>query len=102
MNNATESDGDDNVSFNMKDTWQEGASTFTALREAMLNSAVDHECAVQEDWLLLDNQADISIANPKCLQEIEDCNEVRVNGIGGLSMKVNTTCTWMVFQSAFK
>ena len=91
MNYATEFDGDDDALFNMNYTWQKGASTFTTLREAMGNSAVDHECSMQEDWLLLDNQADISIINPKFLQDIEDCNEVRVNGIGGLSIKVNKT-----------
>ena len=71
----------------MKFTWHE-ASTFATCREVMVNNAVDPRVKIGKGYFLLDNQADISIVDPKYLRQIEDCEEVRVNGIGGLSMTV--------------
>ena len=56
-----------------------------------MNVAVDPRAKVQPDWVLLDNQADISIIHPRFLRELQSCNEVRVNGIGGLSMTMTET-----------
>ena len=78
---------DDDESYNMNCTWHE-ASTFATCREDMVNNAVDPRVKVCKGYFLLDNQADISIVDPRYLRQIEDCKEVRVNGIGELSVTV--------------
>ena len=60
-------------------------------REVSVNLAVDPRAKVQPDWVLLDNQADISIVHLRFLRELQSCNEVRVNDIGGLLMTVTET-----------
>ena len=57
----------------------------------MVNNAVDPRVKIGKGYFLLDNQADISIVDPRYLRQIEDCEEVRVNGIDGLSMSVRET-----------
>ena len=80
---------DDDASFHANATWgQHVAFTTLIVREVSVNVAVDPQAKVQPDWVLLDNQVDIIIVHPRFLRELQSCNEVRVNGIGGLSMTV--------------
>ena len=77
-------DDKDDASFHVNTTWQQHM-VFNTTRESLANAVVDPRVKVQSDWVLLDNQADISIVHPRYLQDIQSCDAVRVNGIGGLS-----------------
>ena len=83
-------DDKDDALFHVNATWQQHM-VFNTTWELSVNAAVDPRVKVQSDWVLLDNQADISIANPRYLQDVQSCDAVRVNGIGGLSMTVSET-----------
>ena len=56
-------DDEDNASFHVNATWQQHA-VFNTTREVSVNAAVDPRVKVQSDWVLLDNQLDISIVHP--------------------------------------
>ena len=85
--------GDDNdASFHANATWvQHVVFTTLIVREISVIAALDPRAKVQPDWVLLDNHADISIVHLRFLRELQSCNEVRVNGVGGLSMTVTKT-----------
>jgi len=69
----------------MNVTWQ--ASTYCT---RTVNSAVDHNLTVGRNEVLLDNQADISIIRPHLLVNVKQSDEeIRINGVGGLTLKVN-------------
>ena len=85
---TTGDEDDEDPAFHVNATWD--MCVFNT-RQVSVNSAVDPKVKVQPDWVLLDNQADISILHPRFLTDIETCAPVRVNGIGGLTMVIDKT-----------
>ncbi len=66
-------------------TWE--ASTFCT---STIHSAVDRSLKLQRDEVLLDTQADISIIHPSLLRQVQQTErEVKINGVGGLTLTVN-------------
>ena len=57
---------EDNALFHVDATWQQH-SIFNTTRVVSVNAAVDPRVKVQSNWILLDNQADISIVQPRYL-----------------------------------
>jgi hypothetical protein len=57
-----------------------------------VNSAVDESLKVGPNEVLLDNQTDISIIRPHLLVGVKQSDrEISINGVGGLTLKVNQT-----------
>ena len=55
-------DDEDDAPFHVNATWQQH-SVFNTTRVVSVNAATDPRVKVQSDWVLLDNQADISIVH---------------------------------------
>ena len=59
-------DDEDEAPFHVNATWQQH-TVFNTTPIVSVNAAVDPRVKVQSNWVLLDNQADISIVQPRYL-----------------------------------
>jgi hypothetical protein len=72
-------------------TWQEyqEMGVFTSMREEEHGSVYMTKGLLPSE-VLLDNQANISIVNPRLLKNVRECeHQIRVRGIGGTQLIVN-------------
>jgi len=80
-------DQDDQI-HTLNATWE--AATFCTYHQ--VNNAVDENLKVGPNEVLLDNCADISVIRPHLLEGIKDGeNNIKINGVGGLTLTVNKT-----------
>ena len=56
-----------------------------------MHLVLDLCCKIKPDTVLLDNQADISVVLTDLLEDIEECDLVRINGIGTMQIVFNKT-----------
>ena len=78
----------DDVIHTLNATWE--AATFCTYH--LINNAVNENLKVGPNEVLLDNCADISIIRPHLLEWIKDSeNNIKINGVGGLTLTVNKT-----------
>ena len=83
-NEEEEIDANDEI-HTLNATWE--ASNFCTHQ---VHSAVDNTLKVQPNEVLLDNAADISIIKPHLLENLEESDrEIKINGVGGLTLTVN-------------
>ena len=61
------------------------------MREYSVHSVLDERYKIKPDTVLLDNQADVSVFLTDLLEDIEECDLVRINGIGGVQVMVKET-----------
>ena len=68
-----------------------GGLVYATLREFSVHSVLDVRYKIKPDTVLLDNQADVSVVLTDLLEDIQECDPVRINGIGGVQIVVNET-----------
>jgi hypothetical protein len=56
-----------------------------------VHSVLDVRYKIKPDTVLLDNQADVSVVLTDLLEDIQECDPVRINGIGGVQVVVTET-----------
>ena len=82
-------DGDADADFNCKVNWER--TVYAMLREYSMYSVLDQCCKIKPDTVLLDNQPDVSVVRTDRLEDIKECDLVRINGIGSMQIMVNRT-----------
>jgi hypothetical protein len=73
-------------------TWQEEleGNMFCTVCEYIVNNAVNVTQQLKTTEILLDNQANISIAHPVLLKNVHPSErEIKIKGVGGVQLKVN-------------
>ena len=82
-------DRDADANFNCNANWE--GTVYAMSIECSMHSVLDQCCMIKPDTALLDNQADISVVLIDLLEDIKECDPVRINGTAGMQIAVNKT-----------